>query len=154
VEWVLFALAYTLVGLRIGIRLARRQQRNAVVSDIFLIVSALVCLGLIVCEYHWIEFADLLGMLKLMIVAGDTLTYTLGAMRPETATASVVTADADAKQLALNKVSVYCWLWMYGSGCVQDTDWLLLADLFRVSIAPSTSSSSFEVKRNAIDWLD
>jgi hypothetical protein len=49
-EWVLFALAYTLVGLRIGIRLARRQQRNAVVSDVFLITSALVCLGLIVCK--------------------------------------------------------------------------------------------------------
>ena len=48
---MLFALAYTLVGLRIGVRLARRQQRNAVVSDIFLVISALVCLGLIVCEY-------------------------------------------------------------------------------------------------------
>jgi len=33
------------------------------------------------------------------------LTYTLGAMKPETAKASVVTADATAKQLALNKVS-------------------------------------------------
>jgi hypothetical protein len=39
---------------------------------------------------------------------GDTLTYTMGVMRPETASASVVTADADAKQLALNKVSGCC----------------------------------------------
>ncbi|GAB7325725.1 hypothetical protein MBLNU13_g09686t3 [Cladosporium sp. NU13] len=83
-EWVLFALAYTLVGLRIGVRLARRQQRNAVVSDVFLIISALMCLGLIVC---------------------DTLTYTLGAMKPETVSASVITADDTAKQLALNKIS-------------------------------------------------
>lgn len=36
---------------------------------------------------------------------GDTLTYTLGAMRPETAKADVITADAVAKQVALNKVS-------------------------------------------------
>jgi hypothetical protein len=36
---------------------------------------------------------------------GDTFTYTLGAMKPETADAEVVTADATAKQLALNKVS-------------------------------------------------
>ena len=41
----------------------------------------------------------------MVVVAGDTLTYTLGAMRPETAKASVITADEDAKQLALNKVS-------------------------------------------------
>lgn len=61
-EWLLFALAYTLVGLRIGIRLARQQQRNAVVSDIFLIISALVCLGLIVCEY--IGLCDFTGRSK------------------------------------------------------------------------------------------
>ena len=36
---------------------------------------------------------------------GDTLTYTLGAMKPETVNADVITADAAAKQLALNKVS-------------------------------------------------
>ena len=48
-----------------------------------------------------------------MVMTGDTLTYTLGAMRPEVASASVVTADADAKQLVLNKVSGYCWLRMY-----------------------------------------
>lgn len=48
----------------------------------------------------------------MMAVTGDTLTYTLGAMRPETASASVITADADAKQLALNKVSCCCWLEM------------------------------------------
>lgn len=38
---------------------------------------------------------------------GDTLTYTLGAMKPETVSASVITADDTAKQLALNKVSGY-----------------------------------------------
>lgn len=36
---------------------------------------------------------------------GDTLTYTLGAMKPETVNEEVITADAAAKQLALNKVS-------------------------------------------------
>lgn len=43
---------------------------------------------------------------------GDTLTYTLGAMKPESAEASVISADATAKQLALNKVSGCCWLEM------------------------------------------
>lgn len=50
--------------------------------------------------------ATLQGDLKLMkVMIGDTLTYTLGAMKPETASASVVTADETAKQLTLNKVS-------------------------------------------------
>jgi len=47
---MLFALAYILVALRIGIRLARQQQKHVIVSDVFLIISALVCLGLIVCK--------------------------------------------------------------------------------------------------------
>lgn len=61
---------------------------------------------------------SLLGDCKLIIVAGDTLTYTLGAMKPETASASVVTADATAKQLALNKVSSHYRLRMscFGNG--------------------------------------
>lgn len=50
VEWILFTLAYTLVALRIGVRVARQQQKHVIVSDVFLIVSALVCLGLIICE--------------------------------------------------------------------------------------------------------
>jgi cytochrome bd-type quinol oxidase subunit 2 len=53
IEWVLFALAYTLVALRLGIRMARQQQKHAVVSDVFLVVSALVCLGLIICMWPY-----------------------------------------------------------------------------------------------------
>jgi hypothetical protein len=58
-----------------------------------------------------LECTDLLSnfLFELMMdITGDTLTYTLGAMKPETAGASVITADADAKQLALNKVSGCC----------------------------------------------
>jgi uracil phosphoribosyltransferase len=40
-----------------------------------------------------------------MVATGDTLTYTLGAMKPETADKDVITADAVAKQETLNKVS-------------------------------------------------
>jgi hypothetical protein len=43
--------------------------------------------------------------LLLMMNIGDTLTYTLGAMKPETADKDVITADAVAKQETLNKVS-------------------------------------------------
>ena len=50
-------------------------------------------------------FENLLVRLELIDVIGDTLTYTLGAMKPETVSASVITADDTAKQLALNKVS-------------------------------------------------
>lgn len=51
-------------------------------------------------------FEKLLGRFELMMgKIGDTLTYTLGAMKPETVSASVITADDTAKQLALNKVS-------------------------------------------------
>ena len=50
-------------------------------------------------------FENLLARLELMGETGDTLTYTLGAMKPETVSASVITADDTAKQLALNKVS-------------------------------------------------
>jgi hypothetical protein len=42
---------------------------------------------------------------SLTMATGDTLTYTLGAMKPETARADVITADAVVKQEALNKVS-------------------------------------------------
>ena len=70
----------------------------------------------------------------MVVVAGDTLTYTLGAMRPETAKASVITADEDAKQLALNKVvDIVEWTWI-ACGCGHDADFLLLTDLFRVSV--------------------
>jgi len=51
IEWTLFALAYSLVGLRIGVRIARRQQKHVIISDCLLIVSALDCLGLIICKY-------------------------------------------------------------------------------------------------------
>jgi hypothetical protein len=44
----------------------------------------------------------------MMDETGDTLTYTLGAMKPESAEASVISADATAKQLALNKVGGCC----------------------------------------------
>jgi hypothetical protein len=47
-----------------------------------------------------------------MMVIGDTLTYTLGAMKPETANADVITADAVAKQEALNKVIDEYWQWL------------------------------------------
>lgn len=50
IEWTLFALAYSLIGLRIGVRVARRQQKHVIISDCLLIVSALDCLGLIICE--------------------------------------------------------------------------------------------------------
>jgi hypothetical protein len=53
--------------------------------------------------------------LSLMMVIGDTLTYTLGAMKPETANADVITADAVAKQEALNKVSDEYWQWLWES---------------------------------------
>jgi len=36
--------------------------------------------------------------------AGDTLTYRLGAMKPETVNEEMVTADDRAKQVALDKV--------------------------------------------------
>ncbi|KAG9563091.1 hypothetical protein KCU71_g8266, partial [Aureobasidium melanogenum] len=60
IEWTLFALAYCIVGLRIGVRIARRQQKHVIISDCLLIASALDCLGLIIC---------------------DTWTYSLGGMR-------------------------------------------------------------------------
>lgn len=85
IEWTLFTFAYILIALRVWARLARQQQKHIITSDAFLIVSALVCLGLIVC---------------------DTLTYILGAMKPETAGADMVTADALEKQVALDKVSL------------------------------------------------
>ena len=50
-------------------------------------------------------YGDVQGRLELTTSKGDTLTYTLGAMKPETVSASVITADDTAKQLALNKVS-------------------------------------------------
>lgn len=40
----------------------------------------------------------------LTVAPGDTLTYTLGALKPETANADTVTADELAKQVALDKV--------------------------------------------------
>jgi hypothetical protein len=43
----------------------------------------------------------------LTVASGDTLTYTLGAMKPETAKAAMITADAVEKQVALNKVGDY-----------------------------------------------
>lgn len=45
------------------------------------------------------------------INAGDTLTYTLGAMKPETVIKEVVTADAIAKQVALDKVRHSLFVW-------------------------------------------
>lgn len=50
IEWTLFALAYALVGLRIGVRVVRRQQKHVIISDCLLIASALDCLGLIICK--------------------------------------------------------------------------------------------------------
>ncbi|GAB7322403.1 hypothetical protein MBLNU13_g03356t2 [Cladosporium sp. NU13] len=84
IEWMLFTFAYTFVAMRIGLRLARQQQKHIIVSDIFLIISAICLLGLITC---------------------DTLSYTLGAMNSEFALADLVTA-ADAKeQSTLDKIS-------------------------------------------------
>jgi hypothetical protein len=50
VEWSLFTCAYVLVGLRLGVRILHQQQKRIIVSDIFLVFSALMCLGLIICE--------------------------------------------------------------------------------------------------------
>jgi hypothetical protein len=69
-------------------------------------LSDYLCAGLSWTCCLWATYyAVLLKRDQLTTVTGDTLTYTLGAMKPETAKASVVTADATAKQLALNKVS-------------------------------------------------
>ena len=76
IEWTLFALAYSLVGLRIGVRVARRQQKHVIISDCLLIVSALDCLGLIICKYSWYGRGD-----KTDPLTGDTWTYALGGMR-------------------------------------------------------------------------
>jgi hypothetical protein len=40
-----------------------------------------------------------------MLVSGDTLAYTLGAMKPEFGLAEVVTAEDSDKQSTLDKVS-------------------------------------------------
>lgn len=50
IEWMLFTFAYSFVAMRIGLRLARQQQEHIIVSDVFLIISALCVLGLITCE--------------------------------------------------------------------------------------------------------
>ena len=50
IEWMLFFCAYTLVAMRIGVRLAHQQQKHIIISDVFLIISALNLLGLIICE--------------------------------------------------------------------------------------------------------
>lgn len=47
---MLFTFAYAFVAMRIGVRLARQQQKHIIVSDVFLIISALNLLGLIICE--------------------------------------------------------------------------------------------------------
>ena len=50
IEWMLFTFAYSFVAMRIGLRFARQQQKHIIVSDVFLIISALCLLGLIICE--------------------------------------------------------------------------------------------------------
>ena len=50
IEWMLFTFAYSFVAMRIGLRLARQQQKHIIVSDVFLIISALCLLGLATCE--------------------------------------------------------------------------------------------------------
>lgn len=50
IEWMLFTFAYSFVAMRIGLRLARQQQKHIIVSDVFLIISALCLLGLMICE--------------------------------------------------------------------------------------------------------
>jgi hypothetical protein len=111
---MLFTFAYSFVAMRIGLRLARQQQKHIIVSDVFLIISALCLLGLIICERvigffvrHW-----------LTVVSGDTLAYTLGAMNPEFALADVVTAEDTDKQSVLDKVS--------GDSCLRLPCYLLL----------------------------
>ncbi|KAI5200672.1 hypothetical protein E4T38_06464 [Aureobasidium subglaciale] len=83
IEWTLFALAYSLVGLRIGVRITKRQQKHVIVSDILLVVSALDCLGLIIC---------------------DTWTYALGGMRyiPQ---GEALSAANIRNEVALDKIS-------------------------------------------------
>ncbi|KAM0709560.1 hypothetical protein Q7P35_003599 [Cladosporium inversicolor] len=73
--------------MRIGVRLARQQQKHIIISDFFLIISAICLLGLI-------TFAP-----------GDTLAYTLGAMKSEFALEDVVTAEDAGKQSILDKIS-------------------------------------------------
>ena len=48
---MLFTFAYAFVAMRIGLRLARQQEKHIIVSDVFLIISALNLLGLIICEW-------------------------------------------------------------------------------------------------------
>jgi ribose 5-phosphate isomerase RpiB len=48
------------------------------------------------------------------LLKGDTLTYQLGAMKPETTVEETVTADELAKQVALDKVSR--WVLLDGDG--------------------------------------
>jgi hypothetical protein len=78
-----------------------------------------------------------------MLGKGDTLTYTLGAMKPESASASVVTAGANAKQLALNEVGGSCRSKVSDLGPRYDTDVLLVdRSLSRQYISSALSSSS------------
>jgi hypothetical protein len=121
----------------LGVRIVHQQQKRIIVSDIFLVLSALVCLGLIICEYC--GCCCCLGI-RLTVgwrLAGDTLTYQLGAMKPETTGEETVTADALAKQVALDKVR---W-WFPSVGDVHglrmmniELTWDTLTDLFRVSM--------------------
>ena len=99
---MMFFCAYTLVAMRIGVRLARQQQKHIIVSDIFLIISAIDLLGLIICKFTHNPAVDQC----LTVASGDTMAFTLGAMKPEFAFAEVVTAEDAHKQVVLDKVSV------------------------------------------------
>lgn len=101
IEWTLFALAYVLVGARIGVRIARRQQRHVIISDIFLVASALDCLGLIICEYGQRYRGD--GRLTR---AGDTWTYALGGMRSVPAGTAVTAIDLK-NEVVMDKVRLF-----------------------------------------------
>lgn len=105
---MLFFCAYTLVAMRIGVRLAHQQQKHIIVSDVFLIISALNLLGLIICESKH----RLAATFWLTVALGDTMAFTLGAMKREFAMADVVIAEDAHKQVVLDKVSRNSWSWL------------------------------------------
>ncbi|KAF2139761.1 uncharacterized protein K452DRAFT_352497 [Aplosporella prunicola CBS 121167] len=89
IEWTLLMVAYTLVIARLCVRLLV-QRRSLLLSDYFLVISAIDAMALIVC---------------------DTATYKLGAMGADDS----LSADDPAKEVALNKIS-FSSNYFYDSG--------------------------------------
>jgi hypothetical protein len=62
---MLFTFAYSFVAMRIGLRLARQQQKHIIISDVFLIISALCLLGLITCEQEAISHGKIMADIRI-----------------------------------------------------------------------------------------